>query len=160
MSGAMTELPSAFRCAMRRLASGVGVVAAIGPDGATGMAATSITSLALDPPSLLVCVNRQASLHACLAPGARFCVSLLGFEHRDIAAAFGGAVARHARFSIGEWSMDAQGIPRLDGAQANFSCAVDQMVAYGTHTIVVGRVDAVRTCGEVTPLIFQDGRYL
>ncbi len=154
------DVSTALRCAMRRLASSVGVVVALGPDGATGMAATSITSLALDPPSLLVCVNQQASLHACLSAGARFCVSLLGLDQRPVADAFGGAVARKLRFTIGEWSKDAHGVPQLDGAQANLSCTVEQMVAYGTHSIVIGRVDEVRTCGEVTPLIYQDGRYL
>ena len=75
---------------MRRLAAGVGVVTAIGVDGPTGMAATSITSLTVEPPSMLVCVNRTAGLHAVLAPGARLCVNLLSSNQRDVAAAFGG----------------------------------------------------------------------
>lgn len=149
-----------FRAAMRRLAAGVGVVTAIGIDGPTGMAATSITSLTVEPPSMLVCVNRSAGLHAVLAPGARLCVNLLSCDQREVAAAFGGAVARELRFTLGSWSPDDHGIDRLEGAQANLSCVVEQMTAYGTHSIVIVRVDAVRLAGPVAPLIYQDGKYL
>ncbi len=145
---------------MRRLASGVAVVTALGEEGDAGMAATSVTSLAMDPLSLLVCVNRQAGLHPCLPAGARFVVNILTSTQREVAAAFGGAVDRPLRFTVGEWSRDAHGLRRLDGAQANLSCVVDQMIAYGTHSIVIGRVDAVRTSGQVAPLIYQDGKYL
>lgn len=154
------DLSSALKSAMRRLASGVAVVTANGSDGPTGMAATSITSLSLDPPSMLVCVNRDASLHACLAEGSRFSVNLLADSQRDIAAAFGGAVARELRFTVGAWTNDDHGTPQLEGAQSNLSCVVDRLIPYGTHTVVIGKVENVRL-GEVsTPLIYQDGRYL
>lgn len=152
--------PVGFRRAMRRLASGVGIVTVIGPDGPAGLVATSITSLAMDPASLLVCVNRQASLHACLVPGARFCVNLLSVRQRRVAEAFGGAVARAQRFTVGDWTRDAYGVPALESAQASISCQVDRLIAYGTHTIVIGQVGEVRLAGEVEPLIYQDGLYL
>ena len=154
------DVSCGLRDAMRRLASGVAVVTAIGPGGPTGMAATSITSLALDPPSLLLCVNRQASLHAYLAEASAFCVNLLSHAQRDVAAAFGGAVDRPLRFMIGDWSKDDAGVPRLDNAQANISCVVDRLIPHGTHTIVIGAVRGVHTSGPVAPLIYQDGRYL
>lgn len=154
------ETATNFRAAMRRLASAVGVVTANGSDGQTGMAATSITSLTVEPPAMLVCVNRTASLHACLTEGARLCVNLLSNDQQDISAAFGGAVARELRFTVGSWSPDAHGVARLEGAQANLSCTVDLITAYGTHSIVVVRVDEVRIGGDVAPLIYQDGRYL
>lgn len=154
------DVPAGLREAMRRLASGVAVVTANGPTGPTGMAATSLTSLSLDPPSLLVCVNREASLHAYLTEGSRFCVNLLSADQRQVAAAFGGAVARPLRFTIGMWSVDGHGVPCLDDAQASLSCAVDRLIPYGTHTVAIGRVDEVRTSGPIAPLIYQDGRYL
>jgi flavin reductase (DIM6/NTAB) family NADH-FMN oxidoreductase RutF len=51
-------------------------------------------------------------------------------------------------------------VPRLEEAQENISCVVDRMLAYGTHSVVIGRVTAVRISGAVDPLIFQDGRYV
>ncbi len=154
------DVSTAFRSAMRRLASAVAIVTAEGPDGPTGMAATSITSLTMDPPAILVCVNRSASLHSCLAEGASFSVSLLAKNQKDISAAFGGAVPRSARFTVGEWSTDSNNLPILEQAQANLSCNAEVLIPYGTHTVVIGRVNAVRLSGDVDPLIYQDGKYL
>jgi flavin reductase len=154
------ETPAAFRAAMRRLSSAVAVVTARGPDGPTGMAATSVTSMTVDPPALLVCVNRSASLHSCLAEGAPFSVNLLSRSQQDVSAAFGGAVPREQRFAVGRWVPDDRGLPILDEAQANLSCTAELLIPYGTHTVVIGRVEAVRLSDAVDPLIYQDGKYL
>jgi flavin reductase (DIM6/NTAB) family NADH-FMN oxidoreductase RutF len=155
----VADVPLAFRFAMRRLASTVAVVTALGDGARAGMTASSITSLTINPAALLVCVNQSASLHACLDVGAPFCVNLLASTQREISAAFAGHLAGEARFAQGAWTPDERGVPRLDGAQANISCSVDQMLPYGTHSIVIGRVGGVRIAGAVDPLIFQDGRY-
>lgn len=155
------DLSLGLKDAMRRLASAVAVVSARSRDGgAVGMAATSVTSLSMSPPSLLVCINRQTGIHASMFIGAKFNVNLLGNQHRDVASAFGGQVARELRFSVGDWADDIQGLPALADAQAVVGCEVDRLVTYGTHTIVVGAVREVRVAGEVQPLIYQDGRYL
>lgn len=155
------DLSLGLKDAMRRLASAVAVVSARGRDGgAVGMAATSVTSLSMSPPSLLVCINRQTGIHASMFIGAKFNVNLLGNHHRDVAAAFGGQVARELRFGVGQWADDIQGLPALADAQAVVGCEVDRLVTYGTHTIVIGAVREVRVAGEVQPLIYQDGRYL
>ena len=146
---------------MRRLASAVGVLTAHGPDEPVGMAATSITSLTMDPPAILVCVNRSASIHACLQEGGNFCVNLLSRHQRDISSAFGSSAKREERFAGGHWSTDAEtGLPWLDDAQANLTCRVAKMIPYGTHSIVIGEVEAVRLSDTVEPLIYQDGAYL
>ena len=156
-----TDLTGGLKEAMRRLASAVAVVSARSRDGGSvGMAATSVTSLSMSPPSLLVCINRQAGLHASMFIGARFNVNLLGTQHREVANAFGGSMARELRFGVGDWGNDIQGLPALADAQAVVGCEVDRIVTYGTHSIVVGAVREVRVCGECQPLIYQDGRYL
>ena len=154
------ELAGTFKGAMRRLASGVAVAAALGPDGPVGMAATSITSLTVEPPAILLCVNQSASFHACLAPGARITVNLLSRHQKDISAAFGGGLPTGERFTVGRWTPDEQGVPMLDEAQANMSCTIDTLFLFGTHTIVIARVDSVRLSENVDPLIFQNGSYL
>jgi len=156
--GSPADVPGSLRTAMRYLASGVGVVSALGPAGPAGLAATSITSLALDPPSLLVCVNRSASLHAHLSVGSRFCVSLLAADQKDVAATFGGG-DKALRFQVGDWVADAHVVLRLAGALANISCVVDQMILYGTHSIVIGGVDEVHLSAQGAPLIYYDGAY-
>lgn len=146
--------------AMRRLASGVAIVTALGDGAPVGMAATSITSLTMEPPAILVCVNRTASIHAHLSAGCPITINLLSRDQQDVSAAFGGAVARELRFGVGAWTADHHGLPILTGAQANLSCSVDQLIPYGTHSIVIARVDTVRLSDMVAPLIFQDGAYL
>jgi len=157
---ATDDLADGLRLAMRRLASGVAIITAKASDGPIGMAATSITSLSMDPPSLLICVNQRASLHACLSVGVRFGITLLSAGQQEIAAAFGSSAARAVRFTSGGWSVDADGVGSLAGSQANLACAVEQLIQYGTHTVVIGRVDGVTAAGEGAPLIYCDGRYL
>lgn len=149
-----------FRAAMRRLAASVSIVVAQGDDGPVGMAATSITSLTVDPPAVLVCVNRATSLHALLEPTAPLAISLLSRDQKDVSAAFGGALRGAERFGVGTWENSENGLPQLVGAQANLDCVIDAMLAYATHSIVIARVTSVRIGGDVAPLIYQDGGYL
>lgn len=158
--GIPETLPALFRTAMRRLAASVAVVVARGEEGPIGMAATSITSLTVDPPAVLVCVNRTASLHALLVPTAPLSVNILSRDQQDISAAFGGGVPRDRRFSVGDWRQNARELPELAGAQANLCCVIDAMLAYGTHSIVIARVVEARVSDTVSPLIYQDGAYL
>ncbi len=145
---------------MRRLAASVSIVVAKGDDGPVGMAATSITSLTVDPPAILVCVNRATSLHALLVPTAPLSVNLLSKHQQDVSAAFGGGIPREERFKVGNWEDGAQGLPILAGAQANLDCVIDTMLAYGTHSIVIARVLRASISESVAPLIYQDGGYL
>lgn len=154
------ELPGLFKAAMRRLAASVSVVVAQGDNGPVGMAATSITSLTVDPPAVLVCVNRATSIHASLNPTAPLSVNLLSSHQRDVSAAFGGGMPHDERFCIGSWAIGSNGLPRLEEAQANLSCVIDTMIAYGTHSIVIARVLEARVSDSVAPLIYQDGAYL
>ena len=154
------DLPDTFKAAMRRLAASVSIVVAKGDEGPGGMAATSITSLTVDPPAVLVCVNRMTSLHALLVPTAPLSVNLLARHHRDVSMAFGGGVPREDRFKVGDWQEAANGLPMLVDAQANLECVIDAMLAYGTHSIVIARVIRARVSDTVAPLIYQDGSYL
>ncbi|WP_242127384.1 flavin reductase family protein [Sphingobium sp. Sx8-8] len=155
------DVAQAFRGAMRRLAATVTIVTARQGDEWFGMTMTAVTSLSMDPPTLLICVNRKTRLHAVLAAveGASFCVNLLRPGHEEAASAFGGSVEPTARFGIGEWACE-DGAPYLVDAQSNLFCDVTTAIAYGSHTIFIGAVRQVRLEGDVAPLIYGDGRYL
>lgn len=157
---AVADMATDFRGAMRRLASGVAIVVAQGAGAPVGMAATSVTSLTMDPPAILVCVNQSAGIHPCLTPGSPISVNILSRHQRDVSAAFGGAVAREKRFEVGQWSIDDHGLPTLDEAQANLACTIGNIMPFGTHSIVVAHVTAIRLSAAVEPLIYQDGQYL
>jgi flavin reductase (DIM6/NTAB) family NADH-FMN oxidoreductase RutF len=162
MSGtaASDDIAYAFRQAMRRLAATVTIVSTARMGQRSGMTATAVTSLSVQPPALLVCVNRSASLHADLSLGARFCVNILGHAHGELSAAFGGQTEPEGRFAQGAWQDDPWEVPYLSDAPANVFCIVARMIDYGTHSIVIGSVYAAREGEGAHPLIYGNGRYL
>ncbi len=155
-----TEPHAGFLAAMRQLAATVTIVTTAGPDGPAGMTATAVTSLSLEPPALLVCVNREASVHPALAMGRAFCVNVLALEHAALAASFGGGTVPERRFAQGEWRQEAGVPPHLAGAAALVFCIVDLLLDYGTHTIVVGRVTRATADAGAQPLLYSKGRYV
>jgi flavin reductase (DIM6/NTAB) family NADH-FMN oxidoreductase RutF len=80
----------AFRQGMRRLAAGVTIVTTIHDGERSGLTATAVTSLSVDPPQLLVCVNREAGSHDLIRRGERMCVNVLSHAHKNLAARFAG----------------------------------------------------------------------
>lgn len=154
------EITQVFRSAMRRLATTVSIVTCAGAEGWYGMTATAVTSVSADPPTLLVCINRATSLYRPLVTGGTFCVNLLRSSQAPLSRAFGGQVKGPARFALGSWQAEAGGLPFLADAQANLFCAVQRVVDCGTHGIVLGGVRAARFAEAVTPLLWQDGRYV
>jgi flavin reductase (DIM6/NTAB) family NADH-FMN oxidoreductase RutF len=154
------DLQAAFKSAMRRFAATVTILTGGSGDARSGMTATAVSSVSTSPPALLACVNRAASIHSIMKIGSPFCVNLLAAEHGPLSSAFGGMLPPEHRFSVGNWDVDGDGRPYLVDAQANIFCIVDAVLDYGTHTIFVGKVDAVRLHGDVRPLIYGDGRFI
>src|SRR5690606_21647567 len=115
------ELLNAFRMAMRHVAATVYAVTTGHGGGRYGILATAVSSLSFDPPSLLVCVNRSASLHAPLASAETFCVNVLGLGNRDVAEHFMQGPGEE-RFAVGEWEEEEWGVPVLASAQSSFIC--------------------------------------
>jgi flavin reductase (DIM6/NTAB) family NADH-FMN oxidoreductase RutF len=150
-----------FRLGMRRLAAGVAIVTTRHDGGPRGLTVTALCSLSIDPPQLLVCVNRQADAHDPMIQSRRFCVNLLGQRHRALAARFAGldGIEGEARFESGRWAMLATGAPVLEDALASFDCAVSQVVDAATHTIFIGRVVDVRARRSGAPLLYAAGTF-
>jgi len=152
-------LAEALRAVMRRLPFAVAVITSGRDDDRYAMAATSVTTLSLSPPSMLICVNRSSSIHHPLLHGQGFCVNFLTREHEALARACSGAAPRELRFAAAEFGADQDGRPVLKDALASISCAQDGRYLYGTHTIVIGRVQSVAARSEANPLIYQSGVY-
>jgi flavin reductase (DIM6/NTAB) family NADH-FMN oxidoreductase RutF len=153
------QVTAEFKRAMRRLASTVTIISTADVNGNRyGMTATAVNSLTMDPPSLLICVNHSASIHAPLTGRQRFCVNVLTTEHEDLVSAFSGRLKGDERFEVGQWRNEETGMPYLDGAQCNLFCDIESIVPFATHSIVIGRVTAVRVEEGIKPLIFADGK--
>lgn len=147
-----------FRAAMRRLAGTVTIISTRHEARRHGMTATAVCSVCAEPPTLLVCVNRSASIHEPIAAARRFCVNLLGVEHAELVAPFSGRLAGEARFDHGHWVTGALDLPCLEDAQASVFCVVRQAVPYATHTVFFGEALAVHVRPDVAPLLYQDGQ--
>jgi flavin reductase len=154
------DLQVAFKSAMRRFAATVTILTAGNGDARSGMTATAVSSVSTDPPAILACVNRAASIHSSMKLSSPFCVNLLAADQGPLSSAFGGKLPPEHRFSIGNWDIDDDGRPYLLDAQANIFCFVDAVLDYGTHTIFIGKVHAVRLHGDVRPLIYGNGRFI
>lgn len=151
-----------LRASMRTVAASVALVTATDLAGIFhGMAATSWSSLSLDPPSMMVAVNRSASVHAVISLGRAFCLNLMRAEHADIIETFSRSDMRHLRFSQEDWEQGPLGVPVFRSALASQVCTVAETVDYGTHTIFVGNVIDVfipeLPKASRTPLVWMNG---
>jgi len=146
-----------YRLAMRHISATVYAITTGHGGEQFGIIATAVNSLSFDPPSLLVCVNRAASLHGPLETAEMFCVNVLGIGNRAVADCFikGGS----ERFSVGEWE-EEHGVPVLSTAQSSLICRIAQRQAFGTHTIFIGELIAARHRANAKPLTYYDGRYI
>jgi flavin reductase (DIM6/NTAB) family NADH-FMN oxidoreductase RutF len=164
---AQIPMPAGFREAMRRLAASVMIVTSRDAQGQPhGMVASSVIPVSMDPPSMLVAVNRDASIHPVLLASRRFCVNLLADHQHHLLAPFSQTSLRPQRFRSDDWanawSTDPESLPWLPAAPAVVECAVDLATDYGTHTLFVGRVLNVHCTGTaadaVTPLVWLAGQ--
>jgi flavin reductase len=152
------ELIAAFRSAMRHVAATVYAVTTGHGGDRYGILATAVSSLSLDPPSLLVCVNRSASLHAPLASAEIFCVNVLGLGNRDVAERF-MLPREHDRFGVGQWG-EWHGVPVLETAQSSFVCRRVHCHDFGTHSIFIGELIAAKHRADARPLTYYDRHYI
>jgi flavin reductase (DIM6/NTAB) family NADH-FMN oxidoreductase RutF len=160
MADAPAQLDDAFRKAMRRVASTVNVITICVDGRPMGITATAMSSLAMDPPSLLVCINQTASLHGSIKDVPHFGVNVLHRDQQHLAQMFADRSKTDLRFTSGEWDLDCARPPRLLDAQASLLCRRIDHHQFGTHSIFIGVVEDVRVRGEVDPLVYLDGRYL
>lgn len=154
------QLSQQMKQGMRRLASGVSVLSATLSDASPFvMTVSSVTSVSDNPPSLLVCINRQILRHEELLPsGSHFAVNLLDQDQTDVSNLCAGRLQDQDRLSLGQWQKDNWLV--LTDSQASFCCTTDQVMNYGTHVILIGRIQQVMIHrDQVAPLLYANGQY-
>ena len=157
------DVPSAeFRGAMRALASGVSVITVGRGKDISGMTVTSVSSLSVEPPTLIVSVNRQSSSWPLLQRFGTFGVNILTADQLDVAERFAGkdGLKGAARFAGAQWVTRATGVPLLVGGLAAIDCEVEEVIERHSHAIVIGRVRDVITAVPRTALTYWDGQYV
>lgn len=148
-----------FKNAMRRLATTIALVTTGRGENWSGMAATAVTSVASDPPTILVAVNRTASMSPLLFEERRFCVNLLAERHKDLVGIFSGQKKGMARFETGDWVASPEGLPVLKDAVASLICTTQMTLGVATHTLFIGQVESIVNHPSIDPLIWVDGSF-
>ena len=156
-------IPAAeFRSAMRTLAGGVSVISVGRGNDISGMTVTSVTSLSVEPATLLVSVNRLSSSFPLLRRYGAFGVNILTGDQLDIAERFAGkgGLKGAERFAGAQWVTRATGVPLLTSCLASIECDVEEVIERHSHAIVIGRVRSVLTSVPSTALTYWNGQYV
>lgn len=153
--GAVVD-PTAYRHVMGHFPTGVAVVTTMWDGAMHGMTANALTSVSLDPVTLLVCFNRDSRTAAAVRKANMFAVNVLEEAQLELAHRFAKPGENH--FVGLEVATDTYGLPILEGALAHLVCRVTDVVTVGDHDIVIGEVEACEA-NRGAPLIFFRGGY-
>lgn len=153
--------PKEFTTAMRALVGNCSVITVGEGDDRSGLVVTSAISLSAEPPLLLACINRNSSSWPLLEKHQRFGWSSLGQDHQKVAERFSGfgGVKGAERYEGAEWETAETGALLLKGAPSAFDCEVEEMIDRATHSIVIGRVRAIRETPNAGALIYWNGGF-
>src|SRR3979411_1367563 len=151
-----------FRSAMRHLAGGVSVITVGRGKNITGMTVTSVSSLSVDPPALIVSINGESSSWPLIKRHGFFGVNILTSDQIDIAERFTGkgGLKGAERFAGAAWTTRASGVPLLVGALAAADCEVEEIVERHSHAIVIGRVLDLQVSKRTAALAYWQGQYV
>ncbi|MGW2015014.1 flavin reductase family protein [Streptomyces sp. NPDC001927] len=154
---ARTASPDLLRSVFRRHAAGVAVITAHG-DRPVGFTATSLTSVAAEPPLLSFGVGTSSSSWPVVSEVEYIGVHVLGEHQEELAATFARSGAD--RFGAPtRWSVGPEDVPILDDVLAWLVCRVVARVPAGDHRIVIAEAVAGDPAGEGRPLLYHQGRF-
>jgi flavin reductase (DIM6/NTAB) family NADH-FMN oxidoreductase RutF len=146
-----------LRRVMGHFATGVTVITTLSKEGKMhGLTANAISSLSLDPPLLLICVDKKAESYPCFEESKVFTVNILADDQEDISRRF--AVSGGEKFEGVAYRRGANGAPILNGTLAHLECKLYAAYDGGDHTIYLGQIEEAET-REAKPLLFFRGGY-
>lgn len=147
-----------FRLAMRKYVYSVSILSNLDSNSSpNAITVSSVTSISMDPPSILVCINKMSKIHESISVGSQFCINLLKKNHEELSNICSRTDHKELRFIDKNWNLDS--LPFIKNAQANIFCHVDKIYPYHTHSIVIGIVDDVSYLDGIATLTYVDGQY-
>jgi len=145
---------------MRQWVTGVTVVTSAFANERSGMTVSSFTSVSVEPPTVLVCVNKQAYTHGIIAKSGVYAISLLSAGQAALSNRFAGMEAGITdRFADLAIRTAETGSPLLPGAIAWLDCRVRQMIDTSTHTIYIAEVMYAQVEADLEPLAYHNRQY-
>lgn len=149
--------PLEFRSTMAEFASGVTVVTAHDDEGPVGFAAQSFSSVSLDPPMVLFCVDIRSRAWPRIRAAGHFCINILAEDQAELCERFGSGRGR--KFEDLDVDRSVWGAPTLPEVLARIHAVVEDVHRAGDHEIVVGKVEQLERLREGEPMIFFRGRF-
>ena len=154
-----SDLKKEFLNSMRGVSSTVNVISSQYEDVKRAMTASSVVSLSLDPPSMLVCVNKVASIHEILDKERFFCINILSKDQVDLANLCSSTEDEDSRVNSDEWSYK-DNIPYNKESSSNIFCRCFDSFFHSSHTVFFGEVVEVINNNKEGPLMYGAGKYL
>jgi flavin reductase (DIM6/NTAB) family NADH-FMN oxidoreductase RutF len=152
-----------FRTVMGQFATGVTVVTALAGDRPQGITVNALTSVSLDPATIVIALDRKRFIVPAIDAARRYAVNILTEDQQWLSDCFAGAAVTPNRdqFCGAAWRPGATGQPLLDGAIAAMECDVVDRFEVGDHYLYVGRVQALELEEPTAPpLLYHRRRYL
>lgn len=153
--------PTEFTSAMRKAATPVSIVTTSGEHGPHGATVSAVCSLTAAPPAVLICINKKSRILGMIEEHGVYCVNYIAQQHDKLALAFAGVsdLADQRNFASEHWTLDQQtSLPVLSNAAAIFTCLHIQTVSFGTHRILIGKVERAEST-QSKPLAYWDGDF-
>lgn len=148
-----------FRALLARFASGVTIVTATDEEGRPhGMTVSAFASVSLDPPLVLVCIDRAASMGPLLIRVGHFGVNILAEGQEWLSRRFADE-AMELRFDGVPWRLGHGRVPTIDGAHASLVCTPSSCTDGGDHLILLGQVTEGTAGAATEPLVYHRGAY-
>lgn len=151
--------PDQYRQGMSSLAAAVNVVTTKGPEGRAGFTATAVCSVSDNPATLLVCLNRGASVHEVFKNSTHLVINTLTSQHQPISNTFGGKAPMNERFELGEWEESVTGCPRLVDAAVSFDCIITDVKSVATHDVLFCQVVDIKQDQDADALLYYQRGY-
>ena len=148
-----------FRQGMANLGAAVNVITTDGGAGQAGFTASAVCSVTDTPPTLLVCLNRSASVFETFKSNQVLCVNTLSSQQQHLSNLFGGKTPMLERFAQGTWSTLLTNAPVLEDALVSFDCEVVQTMSVGSHDVLFCQVKAMKQSYGLNALMYFNRGY-
>lgn len=150
-----------FKEAMSRVAGAVHIVTTAGSAGLGGITASAVTSITVEPPMMLFCINKTSPTAQRILENGVFCINTLLSADQPLSDIFAGRTDQHLeeRFATGAWTKLTTGAPVLDLALAAFDCRLVEAKEVTTHLVVIGVVEAVAIASGGEALLYAHRKY-
>jgi flavin reductase (DIM6/NTAB) family NADH-FMN oxidoreductase RutF len=140
----------------RQFITGVTVVTTMDDEKPRGLAVNAFSSVSLDPPTVMVAVQRTSSTHDCLFRATHLAINILSTDQLDVVGVF--ATKADDKFAGLDWEPGPFGSPLLKRSGAQMEVEIRERLQASTHTLFVCRV-VHATVSDRHPMVYSAGKF-